>query len=127
MSNLLKDNYFLFDNDCLVAFEKLKENLINAPIIIAPNWKIDFELMWDASDYAVGAILGQRRNKFFHGIHYARKVLNDALMSYATTEKELLAIVYALEKFCSYIIGSKVVVYTDHSVIKYFLTKPDSK
>ena len=78
MSNLLKDNYFLFDNDCLVAFEKLKENLINAPIIIAPNWKIDFELMWDASDYAVGAILGQRRNKFFNVIHYASKVLNDS-------------------------------------------------
>src|ERR1051325_8756333 len=77
LSNLLnKEKSFLFDNDCLLAFEKLKENLINAPIITAPNWKLDFELMCDASDYAVGAVLGQRKNKIFHAIHYASKVLN---------------------------------------------------
>ncbi|XP_058761460.1 uncharacterized protein LOC131634854 [Vicia villosa] len=76
---------------------------------------MDFELMCDASDYAVGAVLGQRRSKIFHAIHYASKVLNEAQVNYATTEKELLAIVYALEKFRAYLIGSKVVVYTDHS------------
>ena len=80
-----------------------------------------------ASDYAVGAVLGQRKNKIFHAIHYASKVLNDAQMNYATTEKELLAIVFALEKFRSYLIGSKIVVFTDHAAIKYLLTKPDSK
>jgi hypothetical protein len=83
--------------------------------------------MCDTSDYAVGAVLGQRRDKIFHAIHYASKVLNEAQVNYATTEKELLAIVYALEKFRAYLIGSKVVVYTDHSAIKYLLTKPDSK
>src|ERR1051325_3921746 len=128
LSNLLnKDESFIFDRDCLMAFEKLKENLINAPIITAPNWKLDFELMCDASDYAVGVVLGQRKNKIFHAIHYASKVLNDAQINYATTKKELLAIVYALEKFRPYLIGSKVVVFTDHSAIKYLLTKPDSK
>ncbi|KAK2359233.1 hypothetical protein QL285_084625 [Trifolium repens] len=128
LSNLLnKDKSFNFDHDCLTAFNDLKERLTTAPIIIAPDWTIDFELMCDASDYAVGAVLGQRKNKIFHAIHYASKVLNDAQINYATTEKELLAIVYALEKFRSYLIGSKIVVYTDHAAIKYLITKSDSK
>ena len=73
--------------------------------------------MCDASDYAVGGVLGQRRNKIFHVIHYVGKVLNEAQINYATIEKELLAIVYALEKFRSYMIGSKVMVFTDHVAI----------
>ena len=84
-------------------------------------------MMCDASDYAIGAVLGQRRSKIFHPIHYASKVLNDAQINYATTEKEMLAIVYGLEKFRSYLIGSKVTVYTDHTTIKYILQKSDSK
>lgn len=128
LSNLLnKDKSFDFDKDCLNAFDCLKEKLTSAPIIIAPDWNINFELMCDASDYAVGAVLGQRKNKIFHAIHYASKVLNEAQINYATTEKELLAIVYALEKFRSYLIGSKVIIYTDHAAIKYLLTKSDSK
>ncbi|CAJ2671898.1 uncharacterized protein LOC123891769 [Trifolium pratense] len=128
LSNLLnKDKSFNFDNSCLNAFEELKMRLTTAPIIIAPDWTLKFELMCDASDYAVGAVLGQRKDKFFHAIHYASKVLNEAQINYATTEKELLAIVYALEKFRSYLIGSKIVVYTDHAAIKYLITKSDSK
>src|ERR1044072_2053823 len=128
LSNLLnKDSPFLFDDACLKAFEQLKQCLISAPVIIAPNWTLDFELMCDASVYAVGAVLGQRKEKVFHAIHYASKVLNEAQINYATTEKELLAIVYALEKFRSYLIGSKVIIYTDHAAIKYLLRKPDSK
>ena len=83
--------------------------------------------MCDASDYVVGAILGQRKNKVFHVIHYASKVLNEAQINYATTKKELLAVVYALEKYRSYLIGSKVVVFTDHAAIKYLLVKSDCK
>jgi hypothetical protein len=128
LSNLLnKDKSFNFDHDCLTAFNNLKETLTTAPIIIAPDWSLEFELMCDASDYAVGAILGQRKNKIFHTIHYASKVLNEAQINYATTEKELLAIVYALEKFRSYLIGSIIVVYIDHAAIKYLITKSDSK
>ncbi|XP_057425713.1 uncharacterized protein LOC130719087 [Lotus japonicus] len=128
LSNLLnKDSSFLFDSACLAAFEQLKQSLISAPVIIAPDWKLNFELMCDASDYAVGAVLGQRKEKIFHAIHYARKVLNEVEINYATTEKELLAIVFALENFRSYLIGSKVVIYTDHAAIRYLLTKPDSK
>jgi len=128
LSNLLnKDISFNFDVECLNAFNLLKTSLNSAPIIIAPNWELDFELMCDESDYAVGAVLGQRKNKIFHSIHYASKVLNEHQVNCATIEKELLAIVYALEKFRSYLIGYRVVVYTDHAVIKYLLTKPDSK
>ncbi|XP_019416042.1 PREDICTED: uncharacterized protein LOC109327378 [Lupinus angustifolius] len=128
LSNLLnKDTVFHFDIECANAFETLKQKLISAPVIVAPDWHLDFELMCDASDYAVGAVLGQRKSKVFHAIHYASKVLNEAQINYATTEKELLAIVYALEKFRSYLIGSKVVIYTDHAAIKYLLTKSDSK
>ena len=83
--NLLnKDTAFNFDENC---FKNLKEKLIYAPIITAPNWLYHFELMCDASDYAVGAVLGQRKEKIFHVIHYASKVLNDAQNNYTTTEK----------------------------------------
>jgi len=83
--------------------------------------------MCDASDYAIGFKLGQRKGKFFHTIYYANKVINDAQMNYATTEKEMLAIVYALEKFKSYLVGSRVIIYTDHAAIKYLLNKANSK
>ena len=66
---------------------------------MAPNWGQEFKLMCDASYYAVGTILGQKRNERFHVIYYANKVLKRAQINYATTEKEMLAVVYALEKF----------------------------
>jgi len=83
--------------------------------------------MCDASDYAVGAVLGQCKNKFFHGIYYASKVLNENKVNYSTTEKELLAVIFALKKFRSYLLGSKVIVFTDHAALKYLLIKGDSK
>jgi len=83
--------------------------------------------MCDASDYAVGAVLGQRKDKFFHAVYYASKVLNENQVNYSTTEKELLAGIFALEKFCSYLFGSKVIVFTDHAALKYLLTKRDLK
>nr|KYP53524.1 Retrovirus-related Pol polyprotein from transposon 297 family [Cajanus cajan] len=103
-----RDVKFQFDDDCLSAFSLLKQKLCSAPVITSPDWKFDFELMCDASDYAVGSVLGQRKNKIFHVIHYASKVLNETQMNYATTEKELLAIVYALEKFRSYLIAGVI-------------------
>ena len=86
-----------------------------------------FELMCDASDYAIGAVLGQRIEKLPHVIYYASRTLNDAQMNYSTTEKKLLAIVFALEKFRQYLVGVKVVVYTDHAAIRYLLHKKDAK
>ena len=83
--------------------------------------------MCDASDYAIGAVLGQRKGKVFHVIYYASKVLNEAQLNYATTEKELLAVVYAFDKFWSSLIGPKVIVYTDHSALRYLFAKKDAK
>nr|GFC27602.1 DNA-directed DNA polymerase [Tanacetum cinerariifolium] len=82
-----------------------------------PNWDKPFELMCDASDYAVGAVLGQRIEKHFRPIHYASKTMNQAEANYTTTEKEMLAVVYAFEKFRSYLIMNKS-IYTDHSALK---------
>ena len=100
---------------------------MSAPIMVAPDWSKEIELMCDASDYVVGAELGQRQDKVFHAIYYASKVINNAQMNYATTKKEILVIIYALEKFRSYLVGSKVVIFTDHAAIKHLLTKADSK
>ncbi|GKB43423.1 reverse transcriptase domain-containing protein [Tanacetum coccineum] len=118
---------FIFSNECMQAFDILKDKLTTAPVIAAPNWNLDFELMCDASDYAVGAVLGQRIDKKFHPIYYASKTMNDAQEHYITIEKELLAIVYAFDKFRSYLIMSKTVVYIDHSAFKYFFSKQDAK
>ena len=126
-SLLVKDTPFNFSNDCLQAFELLKKKLISAPIICAPDWALPFELMCDASDYAIGAVLGQRKNKILHVIYYASRTLTDAQLNYATTEKELLAVVFAFDKFRSYLIGSKVIVYTDHAALKYLLAKKEAK
>ena len=77
----------------------LKEKLISTLIIIAPYWDHSFEIMCDASDYEVGAVLGQRKNNIFHSIYYASRTLNEAQLNYATTKEELLAIVFAFDKF----------------------------
>ncbi|CAN6584400.1 unnamed protein product [Malus baccata var. baccata] len=124
---LVKDAPFVFNEACLEAFKKLKTFLTTAPIIAAPNWSLPFELMCDASDYAVGAVLGQRKDRLPQVIYYASRTLNDAQLNYATTEKELLAVVFALEKFRLYLVGAKVIVYTDHAVLKYLLSKKDAK
>ena len=109
------------------AFSVLKDKLVSAPIVVAPDWSFPFELMCDASDYAIGAVLGQKRERIFHVIHYASRTLNDAQLNYATTEKELLAIVFAFDKFRPYLIGNKVIVHTNHSAIKYLMNKKDAK
>ncbi|KAL4352406.1 hypothetical protein GQ457_06G011540 [Hibiscus cannabinus] len=118
---------FEFNKDCTKAFNLLKQKLVTAPIVEPPDWKLPFELMCDASDYAVGAVLGQRKGKIFHPIYYASKTLNDAQVNYTTTKKEMLAVIFAFDKFRSYLIGTKVMVHTDHSAIKYLLSKKDAK
>ncbi|KAJ9538724.1 hypothetical protein OSB04_031457 [Centaurea solstitialis] len=128
LCNLLHvDQPFDFTSECTKAFETLKKALVTAPIVIAPNWALPFEVMCDASDWAVGAVLGQKVNKIFHPIYYASKTLIDAQLNYTTTEKELLAVVFAFDRFRSYLIGTKVIVHTDHSAIKYLFNKTDAK
>ncbi|GJT44710.1 reverse transcriptase domain-containing protein [Tanacetum coccineum] len=128
MTHLLEKNTpFIFSDECIQAFETLKKKLTEAPILIAPDWDLPFELMCDASDFAIGAVLGQRHEKYFRPIHYASKTMNEAESHYTTTEKEMLVVVYAFEKIRSYLILNKSIVYTDHSALKYLLAKKDSK
>ncbi|XP_075105079.1 uncharacterized protein LOC142179249 [Nicotiana tabacum] len=108
-----------------VAFEELKKGLVTAPIIVAPEQL--FELMCDASDYVVGAVLGQRKDKVMHPIYYASKTLSGAQLNYTMTEKEMLAVVFVFDKFRSYLIGSEVIVYTNHAALKYLILKKKSK
>nr|GEX09720.1 reverse transcriptase domain-containing protein [Tanacetum cinerariifolium] len=104
-----------------------RKKFTKAPILIAPNSDLPFELMCDASDFAIGAVLGQRHEKHFKPIHYASKMINDAETNYTTTEKEMLAVMYAFEKFRSYLIMNKSIVHTDHSALKYLFAKNDAK
>ncbi|GJW30011.1 reverse transcriptase domain-containing protein [Tanacetum coccineum] len=111
MTHLLeKETSFIFSKECIEAFNILKKKLTEAPILVAPDWDLPFEIMCDASDYAVGAVLGKRKTKHFQPIHYASKTMTDAQAHYTTTEKELLAVVYAFEKFRPYLVLSKTIV-----------------
>ncbi|XP_070051101.1 uncharacterized protein [Nicotiana tomentosiformis] len=123
---IFMDDFILFDN-CRKAFEILKKQLTNAPIVVSPDWSQPFEIMSDASNATVGAILGQKRDKIFRLIYYASRTLNEAQKNYAATEKELLAIVFTFDKFRSYLIGTKVTIYTDHATLKYLLAKKDAR
>nr|GFB19137.1 reverse transcriptase domain-containing protein [Tanacetum cinerariifolium] len=113
--------------ECVEAFQTLNRKFTEAPILIAPDWDMPFELMCDASDFAIGAVLGQCQEKHFRPIHYASKTMIEAESNYTTTEKEMLAVVNAFEKFRPYLIMNKSIVYTDHSTLKYLFAKKDSK
>nr|GEU69182.1 reverse transcriptase domain-containing protein [Tanacetum cinerariifolium] len=106
MTHLLeKETPFVFSKECVDAFNILKKKLTETPILVVPDWNLPFELMCDASDFAIDA----------------------AQIHYTTTEKEMLAVVYAFGKFRPYLVLSKSIVYTDHSVLKYLLSKQDAK
>nr|GEW33094.1 reverse transcriptase domain-containing protein [Tanacetum cinerariifolium] len=122
-----KETPFNFSKECNEAFNILKKKLTEAPILVAPDWDLPFEIMCDANDYAVGAVLGQRKTKHFQPIHYVSMTMTDAQAHYTTTKKELLAVVYAFEKFRPYLVLSMTIVYTDHSALKYLLAKQDAK
>nr|KYP31447.1 Retrovirus-related Pol polyprotein from transposon opus [Cajanus cajan] len=128
LSNLLwKEVDFVFDDRCKQAFDCLKEALTTTLIIRAPDWTVPFELMCHASNYALGAVLAQRVDKLPRVIYYASRTLVAAQENYTTTEKELLSIILALDKFRSYLLGSRVIVYTNHPALKYLLKKFYSK
>nr|GEZ42728.1 reverse transcriptase domain-containing protein [Tanacetum cinerariifolium] len=115
------------DTNLCLNWEKNHFMVKEASILIAPDWDMPFELMCDASDFAIGAVLGQRQEKHFRPIHYASKTMTEAKSNYTTTKNEMLAVVYVFEKFRSYLIMNKSIVYTDHSALKYLFAKKDSK
>nr|GEV59364.1 reverse transcriptase domain-containing protein [Tanacetum cinerariifolium] len=104
-----------------------RRKLTKALILIAPDWNKPFELMCDPSNFAIGAVLGQRQENHFRPIHNASKTMTDAESNYTIMEKEMLAVVYAFENFWSYLIMNKSIVYTDHFTLKYLFSKKDSK
>ncbi|RDY03622.1 Retrovirus-related Pol polyprotein from transposon 17.6, partial [Mucuna pruriens] len=119
LSKLLqKDVVFNFDQPCVEAFQELKTRLTSVPIIQAPNWEYPFELMCDASNSALGVVLGQRARVAIHAhvIVYASRTMDPTQLNYTTTEKELLTIVFALENFRCYLLGSKIIVFSDHNL-----------
>ena len=128
LTNLLqKDVEFQFDVACAKAFEILKDALTNAPIVQAPDWNLPFILMCDASDFAVGVVLGQKVEKKLNVISYASLTLDAAQKNYTTTDKEMLAVVFAFDKFRPYLVCNKAIVYTDHAAIRYLMAKKDAK
>nr|GEU81000.1 reverse transcriptase domain-containing protein [Tanacetum cinerariifolium] len=126
MTQLLeKDAHFVFTNTILNGFNVLKHELTRAPIMAAPTSRLPFQLMCDASDYVLGAMLAQRRKNHFQPIYYARKTMTNAQENYTTIEKELLAVV-SFDKFRSYLV-LQTIVYTDHAALKYLFAKQDAK
>ncbi|GJY82273.1 reverse transcriptase domain-containing protein [Tanacetum coccineum] len=100
MTKLLEnDLVFDFNEECIKAFKMLKEKLTNASIMVSPDWSQPFELMCDASNFSVGAVLGKHKGKHFRPIHFSSKTLNNAQQNYTVTEKELLAVVFEFDKF----------------------------
>ena len=94
--------------------------------MVTHDWNKEFENMCDASDYAMGVALGQRIEKMFKAIYYVRKTFNEAKKNYSTIEKEMLAMVFSCEKFKPYILGSHVIIHTDHAAIRYLMAKKDA-
>ena len=109
------------------AFEEFKRKILSAPIIVTQDWTLSFKVIGDASDVVVGAILGQCKDKVFHFIYYASWTLSGAQLNYTMIENELLSVIFAFDKFIAYLEGTKVIVYTNHSVIKYLVQKKDAK
>ncbi|GKC17562.1 reverse transcriptase domain-containing protein [Tanacetum coccineum] len=124
---LEKDTSFEFNDECQNAFKILKEKLTCAPVIVSPNWSLPFELMCDASDFAVGAILGKKEGRNFHPIYFASKTLNATQQSHTITKNELMDVVFAFDKFRSYLVLSKTIVHSDHSALRYLFKKQDAK
>ena len=95
--------------------------------MVTPDWNKEFEIICDANDYAIRAMLGQGTEKMFKAIFYASKTFNEAQENYSTTEKEMLIMVFSYEKFKPYILGSYVIIHNDHVAIRYLMAKKDDK
>ena len=124
---LEKDTKFKFDESCQNYFEEIKSRLVEAPIMAKLDWNKEFEIMCEANDFTMGVVLGQKAEKVFKAIYYTSKTFNEAQENYSTTEKEMLAKVFAFEKFRPYILGSHVIIHTGHAAIKYLMEKKEAK
>jgi hypothetical protein len=123
--NLLsKEAKFKWDDECQISFEILKQKLSTNPVLRGPNWSLPFHICIDASDIALGEVLGQRENQMPYAIYFVSKNLSPAEVNYTVTENELLVVVHAINKFRHYITGYQAFVHIDHSAIKLLMNKP---
>ena len=120
----MKDVQFIWNDACQIAFIEIKKSLSTTPILRGPNWALPFHISSDASDTAIGVVLGQQDGQAPYAIYYISKNLAPDKINYTFTEKEFLAIVYSINKFRHYITGYSTFVHTDHSAIKYLMNKP---
>eukprot|EP00253_Pinus_taeda_P028310 PITA_28310 len=120
---LTKNAEFKWSDDCEKAFDQLKHQLSIAPILRGPDWACPFHISFDASDTTIGAVLGQEENGLPYAIYFISKNMTPAELNYTVTEKEFLAVIYAINKFRHYITSYTTFVHTDHSAIKYLMNK----
>lgn len=120
-----KTEVFEWTSDCDAAFDLLKDKLVSASILTYSDWKVEFHVHIDASGIALGAVLAQPgEGNLDHPIYFASRRLYQAERNYTTTEREGLAMVYALQKFRHYLLGSHFQFFTNHSALKYLVNKP---
>jgi len=121
---LLGNANFLWIEKCDCAFQDLKKLVSTALVLQGPNWDLPFQISSNASDTTIGAVLRQEEDKKPYAIYYISKNLSPPQLNYTVTKKEFLVVIHAFNKFKHYITGYLVILYTDHSAIKYLENKP---
>jgi hypothetical protein len=107
-----------------VDFAGLNKLISTTPVLRGPNWEIPFQISTDASNIAIGVVLGQEEEKKPYAIYFISKNLTPAELNYTVTKKEFLAIIHAINKFRHYITSYTIILYTNHSTIRYLDNKP---
>lgn len=120
-----KTEQFVWTAEQQNAFDNLKEKLMTAPVLKYPDFSEEFIVTTDASDYAIGAVLSQGKVGSDRLIVYASRVLTRAEQNYNTTEKELLAVVWAVKHFRPYVYGTKFKIVTDHKPLVWLFSIND--
>jgi hypothetical protein len=122
---LKKDIKFQWNDECQQSLDILKEKMVTMPILVFPDWSKEFHVHVDASSITLGAVLTQPgEGDIDHPIAFASRKLSDSEKNYNTTEREGLAMVYALQKFRHYLLGQHFKMFTDHSALRYLVNKP---
>jgi hypothetical protein len=120
-----KTKTFIWMEECQKAWELIKHKYIEAPILISPNWQVEFHVHTNASLLVMGAMLSQNViRKSDQPMMYASRLLNITQQNYSTTHTQVLAMVFSLHKFIHYLVGNKFFFYVDHMALVYLVNKP---
>jgi hypothetical protein len=122
---LKKDCQFTWTEECQKSLDTLKQKMVTAPILVFPDWSKEFHVHVDGSSISLGEVLAQpREGDIDHPLAFTSRNLSTAEINYTTIEREGLAMVYALQKFCHYLLGGHFKMFTDHSALRYLVNKP---